>query len=163
MLFFKEKKLKWKKKFYAFFNEKKNFFCKLENKSLITTVFGVLVQGALRHDSDFADRFERIFGWELPLGMLQTQVAEEFICQIFKILTLLLLSSPTAAERFLQGNMIQKHENNDRSVRDDLNIETSESESHKEDAPKTLNGFKLLERCWVRYSSVEVRVRKTIF
>ena len=95
--------------------------------------------------------------------MLQTQVAEEFICQIFKILTLLLLSSPTAAERFLQGNMIQKHENNDRSVRDDLNIETSESESHKEDAPKTLNGFKLLERCLVRYSSVEVELENTIF
>ena len=114
-----------------------------------------VVQTGLRSDSDFGDRFEKIFGWELPLGMLENCI-EDFVNPVLRILSLLLISSPNSGERFLQGNMVQKADSSDKTGNDDLTIETTENETHKEDAPRTLNGFKLLEKSLTSNSSVNV-------
>ena len=107
-------------------------------------------------EPSFADRFERLFGWELPLGMLD-QCTTEHILPLLKMLSRLLLFSSTSGERFIQGNMVQKSASTKSSVNDDLAIESANQEAEsRENAPRTLNGFKLLERIVIAHSSVEV-------
>ena len=108
-------------------------------------------------ETSCADRFERLFGWELPLGLLDLSRGEH-VLPLLRMLSRLLLLSQAAGERFIQGNMVQKSATTKSAVNDDLTIESvnSDQDQSREDAPRTLNGFKLLERILVAHSSVEV-------
>lgn len=58
---------------------------------------------------DFSIRFEKVFGWELPLSILD-QCRGEDQPYVLALLASLFLNCPASAERFLNGQMIQKTE-----------------------------------------------------
>ena len=96
-------------------------------------------------NSEFAQRFERFFGWELPLSIID-QCQPDDQPYILSLISALFISCPVSAERFLNGQMLQKTESK-KATTDDLAIQGQyEPEGPKEDAPKTVNGFKLLEK-----------------
>ena len=124
---------------------------------LITVINSYISTRDSSTDSSCADRFERLFGWELPLGLLD-HCGVEHVLPLLKMLSRLLLFAQSAGERFIQGNMVQKSANTKLAVNDDLAIDTTnqdQSES-RENAPRTLNGFKLLERIVISHSSVDI-------
>jgi hypothetical protein len=66
------------------------------------------------------------------------------------MLSALFLSCSASADRFLNGQMVQKNETT-KTLSDDLSIAgPNEPEGPKEEAPKTVNGFKLLQKILCR-------------